>query len=194
METMASKLRDQKTIHPGNREELYGVLCYFVVPWCRVATPHDVTGSAAMAACLAACRGRLPPHTERAGRRPLAKEAGFRLQGAGFRTQVREPGERSGRRMVKMLVFAARRVSCQEVVHPGAQRSVSCSRGCPVGRSCRAASLRGGAACVYMPGLPHARRRSYLGCYLSTPRTVSAATNVLPPLYTSPSFTSTAAS
>ena len=123
-------------------------------------TPHDVTGSAAMAARLAACRGRLPPHTERAGRRPLATEAGCRPQGgwlppprheraglrpltkgAGSRPQQREPGERRDRRTANMLVFAARRASCQGVVHSGAQRSVSCSRGCPVGRSYRAASL-----------------------------------------------------
>ena len=115
-------------------------------------TPHDVTGSAAMAACLAACRGRVPPRSERAGRRPLAKGAGCRPcnERAGRRplakrassgTQQREPGERRDRRTANMLVFAARRASCQGVVHPGAQRSVSCSRGCPVGRSYRAASL-----------------------------------------------------
>ena len=61
-----------------------------IMPWCRVATPHDVTGSAAMAARLAACRGRSPPHTERASNRPLTKEVGFRLQGAAVLPLPRE--------------------------------------------------------------------------------------------------------
>ena len=138
-----------------------------VLPWCRVATPHDVTGSAAMAACLAACRDRgtsprpfwIVPEGQGPVffgtrvrflhvRAPVFFRAEFRLEEAGYKSGGERDhglstcaGRAPGGPPANMIVFAARRASCQGVVHPGVQRSVSCSRGCPVGRSYRAASL-----------------------------------------------------
>ena len=127
----------------------HGVECYppmtlrAAPPWlsawppagagCR-PTPRGPVAALTPRRLVAASRGLASASChERAGLRPLAN-------GAGFRPQHREPGERLSRRRANMLVSAARRASCQGVVHPGAQRCVSYSRGCPVGRAYRAAS------------------------------------------------------
>ena len=62
------------------------------------------------------------------------------------------PGRAPGGSPANIIVFAARRASCQGVVHPVAQRSVLCSRGRPVGSAYRAASLTDGRAIEVLVG------------------------------------------